>query len=136
MGDEQKDLLKEDLKQERKVERKRNKNEEQLIKNAILDYILMFPSKGFAWSQYNGAVYYPFIGMYRKRHRHARKGVPDICGVWGKDGKALLLEVKRPGGKVSPEQKRLLEEARKLGAIAHVVYSLQEAMTILDSFES
>lgn len=110
-----------------------NDNEEQRIKNAILDWILFQPRKGFAWSQYNGAVYDVRRKCFRKRSKYALKGVPDIIGLWVR--RPLFLEIKKPGGIASPEQKDFIRRARSHGAIAAIVYSYDEAVRFLDQFK-
>lgn len=64
-------------------------------------------------------------------HGYARKvkggpsttGCADIMGCW--KGRALVLETKLPGGKVSRRQEIELRRAAKAGAIAAVVTSLE-----------
>ena len=106
---------------------------ENAIKNAIIDYIRMFPRKGFAWSQYNGAVYDPRKKCFRKRSNYSLNGVPDILGVWCQ--RPLFIEVKRPGGIVSPDQKKFVELALHHNSIAFVCYDLLTARATLDSFD-
>lgn len=110
-----------------------NRREEQQIKNAILDYIRCFPRKGFAWSQYNGAVFDPEIGCFRRRNKYQRDGVPDIIGIWAR--RPLMIEVKTKTGIVSSDQKHFLEQATHHGAIAFVCRSFQEAQKVLDSVD-
>ncbi len=102
---------------------------EQEIKNSILQFISFNPRCGFAWAQYNGAIFDKQLGIYRKPSRFYRKGVSDILGIWA--GKMLVLEVKKPGGKVSPEQASFIEDAKRHGAIAAIVYSLEDAINVL-----
>ncbi len=56
------------------------------------------------------------------------KGVADILGFY--KGKFFALEVKRPGGKVTPEQTAFLEVVKSHGHIGEVVYSLQDVIRI------
>ena len=58
-----------------------------------------------------------------------KKGIPDIiCCV---RGTYVALEVKRPGGKPTELQLYNLEQIRKSGGIAEIVYSLEEVQIIL-----
>ena len=50
-------------------------------------------------------------------------GVPDLLVLWG--GGMRLLEVKSPGGKLTPDQERLFPQ---LGARVVVVRSVEEAL--------
>lgn len=47
-------------------------------------------------------------------------GIPDIIGTLP-GGQALYVEVKRPGGKVRPEQQTFLDRHSKAGAVCMVV---------------
>ena len=58
-------------------------------------------------------------------------GVPDLLTV--KHGRAVFLEVKRPGQKPRPLQVQRIKEIREIGgAVAEVVTSKAEAERILD----
>lgn len=59
---------------------------------------------------------------------HATKrttGEPDFV-ILADAGRVLLVEVKRPGGKLSTDQIAMQAHARKLGHTIHVVYSFEE----------
>src|SRR5690606_41644066 len=64
---------------------------------------------------------------YLKVHGSAfqRSGVPDIIACV--NGKFVGIEVKKPGGIVSPLQRAKIEQIQKAGGIAFVVYSFEEA---------
>lgn len=53
------------------------------------------------------------------------KGGSDLIGVL--NGRFIALEVKKPGGRVSPEQLEFLECVRSVGGFAAVVHSVDEA---------
>lgn len=58
-------------------------------------------------------------------------GMPDLLML--KNGRAVFLEVKRPGGKATPLQLARIDEIRRVGgAVAEVVFSRQEAERILN----
>lgn len=59
------------------------------------------------------------------------KGFPDLFGVRRKDGKAIFIEVKKPGGKLSDRQRNFINIIKKLGAIAGVAHSAEEAIKII-----
>jgi hypothetical protein len=109
------------------------RNEEQRLKNAILEYILFHPRKGFAWSQYNGAVYDPVRKCFRSHSKFQRKGVPDIIGVWCR--RPLFIEVKTKVGRLSDDQKRFLEQASVHGAIAFVAREYEVAVNVLSFYD-
>jgi hypothetical protein len=58
-------------------------------------------------------------------------GVPDLLCV--RDGRAVFLEVKRPGNKPTPLQRQRIHEIKTIGgAVAEVVFSKEEAERWLD----
>ena len=57
-------------------------------------------------------------------------GWPDIIGVFR--GRALALEVKRPGGKATKLQLATLDKWKAAGALAGVVTSIEEARRIIE----
>ncbi len=108
-------------------------NQEQRLKNAILDFILFQPRKGFAWSVYNGGVYSLARKCFLKPTKYKRKGVPDINGIWCK--KPLFIEVKAPDGTLSDDQELFLSQAEQHGAIAFVARDLNDVIRVLDAFD-
>lgn len=63
-----------------------------------------------------------------------KSGVPDLLLV--KNGLAVFLEVKRPGGKTSAIQDRRISEIRTVGgAVAEVVTSREQAERILTRWD-
>jgi hypothetical protein len=61
--------------------------------------------------------------------RFGAKGSGDILAV--RDGVFLSLEVKKPGGKVSDDQKAWIDTIRRHGGLAFVVRSVDELMAEL-----
>lgn len=58
-------------------------------------------------------------GAYRIKNRFIRYGFPgssDIAGVCP-DGRALYVECKKPGGRLSPLQREFLDKINGLGAV-------------------
>ncbi|GHT89395.1 hypothetical protein FACS1894137_18550 [Spirochaetia bacterium] len=53
------------------------------------------------------------------------KGSSDILGILP-GGRFLAIEVKAPGGRLSPEQKQFLAEIRELGGLAVMVRDWKE----------
>jgi len=56
-------------------------------------------------------------------------GTPDLVGCV--NGRAFVLEVKRPGQRPRRIQEHELEQWRKAGAIAGVVTSVEEALAVV-----
>ena len=53
-------------------------------------------------------------------------GVPDVIGVW--KGRLLGIEVKRPGGKLSPAQVAFIDRINAEGGLAFVAFSVDDVM--------
>lgn len=75
------------------------------------------------------------IGAYHiKNHGsiYSRSGTPDITACV--NGKFVAIEVKQPGGRVSPLQAAHIELIKQAGGVAFVAYSLEEAKKNLKEF--
>jgi hypothetical protein len=55
------------------------------------------------------------------------KGISDILGC-SPDGKFVAIEVKKPGGKPTPEQWDFIDAVKRNQGIAFVAYSLDDVM--------
>jgi hypothetical protein len=55
-------------------------------------------------------------------------GFSDLMAL--KDGKTVFIEVKKQGGKVSKSQKNFIEQMKRNGFDAGVVYSVEQALTL------
>ena len=58
-----------------------------------------------------------------------RAGLPDIVGVFR--GRFVAFEVKRPGNGPTALQTYTLEQLKAAGAVAGIVYSVEDAQVIL-----
>lgn len=87
---------------------------------ACLQYLAL--RRIFAWRQNQGAIPLPG-GRYRKFNGMA--GQSDIIGCLP-DGRFLACEVKRPGGKMSPEQEEFQRRVTEAGGVAVCVTSIDE----------
>jgi hypothetical protein len=97
---------------------------ESAVLDAVLQALAVHPAVGGFWRQNTGAF---AIGEGRNRRfvRFGPKGSPDIHGYL-KNGRALFVEVKRPSGRVSPEQQAFIERATANGAMAFVARSVDD----------
>ncbi len=80
-----------------------------------------------AWRSNQGVIPGPNGAPRRFR---GRKGVADILGCLD-DGRLLAVEVKKPGGRLSPEQREFLDAVRQRGGLAVVVHSVGELDALL-----
>lgn len=95
------------------------------IKRLIADWLSLQPGCMIWYNQNNGV-----IGR-RNSSKYARNGVPDIMGIW--HGIPLGIEIKKPNGIVSEEQKAFLAEFNEHGGIGLVARSLEELKGQLSS---
>lgn len=109
-------------------------NRESDILQACLSYLNL---RGvFCWRSNNTGIYDPASKRYRAFR--GLKGVADILGVLPRPaggsrlGVFLAVEVKRPGGKASAEQKWFLGEVARLGGVALCVRSVEELQADLE----
>ena len=67
--------------------------------------------------------------VVEKIMRTGRNGFPDR--FYAKNGQVVLIEWKRPGGRISKQQLLRHQELRDAGVKVHIVYSLAEAELVL-----
>ena len=91
------------------------------VLQSCLEYLTL--NGCLAWRSNNTGVYDPAKKCFRAFRGLA--GVSDILGCLG-DGRLLAVETKRPGGRLSAEQKRFLDAVRERGGLAFCVSSLQQ----------
>jgi len=71
-----------------------------------------------------------FYMLYMPGEKMKSRDYPDIDGLLS-DGRALFLEVKRPGGNVRDGQARFIELAAAHGAAAGIVESVEDALKVV-----
>lgn len=103
--------------------RAKAQSETDIIKS-ILSYLAA--NHIMAWRMNTGAALNPAGRLVR----FGVPGMPDIAGVLP-GGHALFLEVKRPGGRVSPEQDRMRTRLVEAGALVSIVHGIAEVRDIL-----
>lgn len=58
-------------------------------------------------------------------------GSADLIGIVAPHGRLLSIEVKRPGGRVTPEQEHWIEIVRAFGGVAGIARSVDDAMALV-----
>lgn len=101
---------------------------EQQIQKAIIDYLKL--KKFIVFKHRNVGIYKQDTGSYIPLPCGER-GISDIIGC-SSAGRFVAIEVKKPGGKASPDQKDFLARIEASGGIALLAYSLDE---VLNAFE-
>lgn len=100
---------------------------EQDIQKGIIDYLklkqfVVFKHRNVGIKKPNGS----FIPL-----AFGEKGISDIIAC-SKTGTFVAIEVKKPGGKPSPEQLDFLERVRKNKGIGILAYSLDDVLGKVD----
>lgn len=80
--------------------------------------------KACDWAKAEGWLVYKFTSP-------ARRSVPDRLFI--KDGRAVFIEFKRPGGKLTEGQHRELQRLQSAGMDAEVAYSVEDAKWFLNN---
>ena len=98
---------------------------EQHIQKQILDYLRF---RGIpCWKHQDDSIRKP-DGSYIPTHT---RGVSDIIGCIPKTGRFLALEVKRPGGKPTPEQQQFIDTINQAGGLAFVAHNIEDVQSQL-----
>lgn len=99
---------------------------ETQIQATILTYLL---ARGdvFAWRNNTGA-FSPRPGQFM---RYGTPGSADILGVWAPTGQLLAIEVKRPGGKLNPDQEAWSARVRSAGGVYLLATSVEDVEHVL-----
>lgn len=82
-----------------------------------------------AWRSNQGTI--PLADGRPRRFRGLR-GVADILGIAPDgSGRLLAIEVKRPGGRLSPDQRAFIDAVRRFGGVAAVITDVGELDELL-----
>jgi hypothetical protein len=98
---------------------------ESTVLSAVLQVLGKHPKVGGFWRQNTGAH-----EVDGRRIRYGIPGCPDVIG-WLKDGRFMAIEVKRPGGELTPAQAAFLAKAEKDGCFTLVAKSVDDVMAAL-----
>jgi len=60
----------------------------------------------------------------RLKAQGLKPGIPDVLIVW--QGRAIFVEIKRPGGRLSPAQKAMHERITSAGAVVATCFSAED----------
>lgn len=96
--------------------------EENAIQNAIMEYLTI--KNIFHWRNNTTPIYDPTRKCFRKMN--SMKGVPDIICII--KGQFVGIEVKKPDGKQSPDQKIFEKECNKNGGKYILARSVEDVM--------
>ena len=117
-------------KQVRRAPERSEKPLEKDIQAAILQYLRLHPKIAFVGRFNSGAIQGEHNGQTRFIQFNSIRGFPDIHGML-RGGKALYIEVKRPGGKPTTDQEQFMNHATKHGAAGLIAYSLEDVIEFI-----
>jgi uncharacterized protein (UPF0335 family) len=96
---------------------------------AIVQHLRLLAPNAIWWHTPNGEHRSKRTGA-RLKALGVQPGVPDLCFVLG-DGTVAFMELKRPGGRLSPEQRAFEERCTARGVPHCVIADLDSALAIL-----
>lgn len=99
---------------------------EKEIVTEVLRALRNDPRVAYVWRQ--------STGLFQDGDRYIRtgpSGLPDLIGFLKGSGRAIFIEVKRPGHYPDERQKALLETFKMQGAIAGYCWSAEQALKLL-----
>ena len=103
---------------------------EKEIQSAILDYLRLHPKVAFVGRFNRGVMQSSYQGRESYVQFNTLRGFPDIHGCL-KGGRALYIEVKRPGRKPTEDQAAFLAKAEAAGALAITATSAEQVAEAL-----
>lgn|SRR5262245_13723769 len=107
--------------------RRRNAHPEQGVLNAVMQALRLHPK--VAWrARMNSGAYKTPDGRFV---RFGFPGCPDVIGQL-RDGRILMLEIKSDGGRLTDEQRCMLELCCANNGVAGIVRNLEEMFAIID----
>ena len=98
------------------------------IQRTVCDYLFNY-KRYFGWRNNNVGVYDPTTRGFRRPQKYAPKGLPDIQVITD-GGFTIFLEIKRKGGKQSPDQKDFEQKCKDKGAEYYVIKDVGELKEI------
>ena len=97
---------------------------EQAIQKVIIDYLKL--KKYLVFKHRNVGIYKQATNSYIPLS-FGEKGISYIIAC-SPQGTFIAVEVKKPGGKPSPDQLRFLEEVKVRGGVGILAYSLDDVI--------
>jgi hypothetical protein len=115
------------------VSRQRRHRPEDAIQRAIVQHYRQRAAPGvFMFAVPNGGSRRPVEAAILKATGTVA-GIPDT--IWIKDGQVYALELKAPGGRLTPAQEGVLVALRAAGAIATHCHGIDHALQILERWQ-
>lgn len=103
---------------------------ERIIEKQILEFLRIIGI--YCWKNQSQGTWDAKIGAYRKASAYSIKGASDILGII--QGRFLAIEVKSPGGVVTPEQRIFIARINAEGGISFISRSVEQTAENLLKF--
>lgn len=107
---------------------------EAQIQRSVILHLEANASPGVIWFAVPNGGYRNLVEAARFKKQGVRAGVPDLCFVLPNGGRAAFLELKKPKGRVSPDQLVFRQMALDTGALWGIAYGIDEAVKILSDW--
>jgi len=110
----------------RKFRLKREEPKESDIQRAVCDYLAL--RRHFFYRQNNTPIFQSNGqggGFFRAMPKYAMKGVPDLIVITD-GGYAVYLEIKRPSGRLSPDQELFKKRCEEKGCEYYRITSVDQ----------
>lgn len=103
---------------------------EEQIQAAVCQHLRMRGLPGVVWWHTpNGGSRSP-AEAGRFKALGVKAGIPDLIAI--RDARIFALELKAPGGRVSPAQTAMLDELCRAGAETAVAFGVDQALAVLE----
>lgn len=100
------------------------RKESELVRD-LLGFLGLYPQI-LAWRQNQGALRANYKGKDRLTRFSGAKGISDIIGLVGPNGRFLAVEAKLPGNKPTDDQSAFLARVEEAGGIACLAYDVSD----------
>jgi hypothetical protein len=96
----------------------------------IADLLRRWAMPGWEWTHLPFGELRAAATAARLARMGVRRGYPDFA-LFCRDGRCAFLEVKRPGGRLSEDQRRIADHLKRAGHCFEVVDSVEAAISVL-----
>lgn len=108
----------------------RSKTPETILRNSVMEYLLIQYPTIQCWVCKNGATYDPIKKIFRKPTKYSRDGLSDILGVFP-SGHMLAIETKIKPRKPSQAQVDFLQMISERGGVGILAFTLDDVIDLL-----
>lgn len=107
---------------------------EEDLQRVIVQHLILTGSKDVIWYHCPNGEHRSKRTGGRLKAMGVRPGIPDLCFTL-KSGQSAYLELKKPGGRLSKDQKAFADKCERMKFVYAIAYSLDEALAVLRGWE-